>query len=143
MAAFLTESEEKKILTSISEAEKQTSGEIRVHVESKCEGEPVARAVEVFGKLGMLATSDRNGVLIYIAVDDKKLAIIGDKGIDEVVPEDFWKTSRDFMTEQFHNGAFADGIIGAVKIAGEQLETFFPCKTDDSDELSNDISIGE
>jgi len=143
MAAFLTESEEKEIIASISEAEKQTSGEIRVHIESKCKGDPLARAVEVFDKLGMLATKDRNGVLIYIAVNDKKLAIIGDKGIDEVVPEDFWKSARDFMTHEFSQGAFAKGIIGALKISAEQLQTFFPFKSEDRDELSNDISLGD
>ena len=142
-AAFLTPSEEEQILQAIALAESRTSGEIRVHIESRCKAEPVARAVELFYLLKMDTTAERNGVLIYVATNDHKLAIIGDSGINEVVPPNFWDKARDLMAISFKSLKFAEGIVGAISLAGEQLGSWFPFKDGDSNELSNDISLGE
>jgi uncharacterized membrane protein len=137
---MLTESEKKAIADAIHDAELLTSGEIRVHVDKKCSGEPVKRAIEVFGNLGMHATAERNGVLIYIAFDSHKLAIIGDQGINDKVPVGFWDSTRDEMIAFFKKGAYAEGLIAAVKEAGEQLQRYFPRKENDQNELSNEVT---
>lgn len=128
------------IVTAIQKAERQTSGEIRVHIDQKCASEPVKRAVQVFEKLGMHKTDLRNGVLIYVSFSDRKLAIIGDQGIDAVVPADFWMSTKDKMIHHFKENRFADGIIAAITEAGEQLKRFFPYTENDENELSNEIS---
>lgn len=138
------ESDRERILAAIKEAEKETSGEIRVHIESSLEGRPVLdRAADVFVALGMSKTAARNGVLIYLAVQDHEFAILGDKGIDAVVPPDFWVNVRNTMQEQFRNKKFTDGLTQGIKLAGEQLRTHFPYHHEDKDELSNDISFGK
>ena len=128
------------IVTAIQKAEIQTSGEIRVHIDQKCASDPVKRAVQVFEKLGMHKTDLRNGVLIYVSFSDRKLAIIGDQGIDSVVPADFWMSTKDKMIHHFKENRFADGIIAAITEAGEQLKRFFPYMENDENELSNEIS---
>ena len=128
------------IVTAIQKAEMQTSGEIRVHIDQKCASDPVKRAVQVFEKLGMHKTDLRNGVLIYVSFSDRKLAIIGDQGIDSVVPADFWMSTKDKMIHHFKENRFADGIIAAITEAGEQLKRFFPYMENDENELSNEIS---
>ena len=128
------------IVTAIQKAEMQTSGEIRVHIDQKCASDPVKRAVQVFEKLGMHKTALRNGVLIYVSFSDRKLAIIGDQGIDSVVPADFWLSTKDKMIHHFKENRFADGIIAAITEAGEQLKKFFPYMENDENELSNEIS---
>jgi uncharacterized membrane protein len=128
------------IVTAIQKAEMQTSGEIRVHIDQKCASDPVKRAVQVFEKLGMHKTDLRNGVLIYVSFSDRKLAIIGDQGIDSVVPADFWLSTKDKMIHHFKENRFADGIIAAITEAGEQLKKFFPYMENDENELSNEIS---
>ena len=128
------------IVTAIQKAEMQTSGEIRVHIDQKCASDPVKRAVQVFEKLGMHKTDLRNGVLIYVSFSDRKLAIIGDQGIDSVVPADFWLSTKDKMIHHFKENRFADGIIAAITEAGEQLKRFFPYMENDENELSNEIS---
>ena len=128
------------IVSAIQKAEMQTSGEIRVHIDQKCASDPVKRAVQVFEKLGMHKTDLRNGVLIYVAFSDRKLAIIGDQGIDSVVPADFWLSTKDKMIHHFKENRFADGIIAAITEAGEQLKRFFPYMENDENELSNEIS---
>ncbi len=128
------------IVTAIQKAEMQTSGEIRVHIDQKCASDPVKRAVQVFEKLGMHKTDLRNGVLIYVSFSDRKLAIIGDQGIDSVVPVDFWLSTKDKMIHHFKENRFADGIIAAIAEAGEQLKKFFPYMENDENELSNEIS---
>ena len=109
------------IVSAIQKAEMQTSGEIRVHIDQKCASDPVKRAVQVFEKLGMHKTDLRNGVLIYVAFSDRKLAIIGDQGIDSVVPVDFWLSTKDKMIHHFKENRFADGIIEAITEAGEHV----------------------
>jgi len=139
-----TEAEEKRIIDAVVQAETNTSGEIRVHVEPKCKGDDAyARAVKVFEKLGMTKTKLRNGVLVYVATEDHQFAIIGDVGIDQKVAGDFWDTTKNLMLEHFKKGNLVDGIMEGVLDAGEQLKHFFPYQSDDVNELSNDISYGK
>lgn len=140
---FFTESQKKAIQQSIVDAELNTSGEIRVHLDSKCPGEPKTEAIKVFEKLKMHETALRNAVLFYLAVDDQKFAILGDQGIDAVVPADFWDSERDLMLSHFKKGEFSEGLIAGILLAGEKLKTHFPYGQDDSNELSNDISFEE
>ncbi len=142
MSRLLDKAEEKLISEAIGKAEDRTSGEIRIHLETTCQGDPYERAVEVFYQLGMNETRDKNGVLIYLATDDHKLAIIGDEGINAAVPEGFWSETLELMRVHFAVGQFAEGLIGAVEQAGEKLRHYFPFQHDDKDELSNDISFG-
>ncbi|NBR15568.1 MAG: TPM domain-containing protein, partial [Crocinitomicaceae bacterium] len=125
------------------QAELGTSGEIRVHIDKACDEDPIKRAIEVFEELRMHETQLRNGVLIFIAFSNQKLAIIGDKGINELVPSNFWNSTRDVMIHLFKQGKFTDGICAAVKEAGEQLATYFPLEEGDVNELSNKISTNE
>lgn len=139
---FLTASEEQEIVDAILKAEKNTSGEIRVHIEAHSEEDHYKRAQEVFHLLKMDNTKADNGVLIYVAVTDKKFVICGDKGIDNVVPNDFWKTTKDTIQHHFKKGAFKEGLVAGILMAGNELNTHFPWKSDDTNELSNEISKG-
>lgn len=138
--SFLTEQEEQEVVNAIRTAERATSGEIRVHLESSHPDEAFDRAREVFHELGMDATELKNGVLIYVAVDDHQFAICGDKGIDDAVPNDFWDCTRDVMQEHFRKGNFKQGLVDGILRAGEKLREFFPWQEGDQDELSNEIS---
>ncbi len=138
---LFSEAQKELILDAITQAEKHTSGEIRVHLEGKCKVDPVQRAFRVFKKLGMEKTKLRNGVLFYVAVADKKLAIIGDKGIHELVPENFWQTVKDHMVNDFKQENFTDGLVKGILEAGQQLKVHFPYSKDDVNELTNDISF--
>ncbi|WP_026776582.1 TPM domain-containing protein [Polaribacter sp. Hel_I_88] len=140
--AFLTKEEEQEIISAIRVAEKNTSGEIRVHIEATSDKDPYERSLEVFHLLKMDNTKDANGVLIYVAVDDKKFVIYGDKGINEVVPKDFWNATKDIMQSHFKNANFKQGIVDGILKAGTELQTHFPWQTDDKNELSNEISKG-
>lgn len=143
LETFLSTEEEQEVVSAIRMAEKNTSGEIRVHIERNTT-EPIdSRAKFVFHALKMDNTKLENGVLIYIAVDNKKFGIYGDKGIDKKVDSTFWDKTRDIMQRHFKAGAFKTGIIEGIKSASEALEKFFPWQTDDQDELSNEISKGE
>jgi uncharacterized membrane protein len=139
---FLTKEEEQAIVATIGIAEKATSGEIRVHIEKTTSLVPFERALEVFHDLKMNETKDQNSVLIYLAVEDKSFAICGDKGINEVVNEDFWDNTKNIMRNHFKNGDFKQGLIDGILEAGEQLKKYFPYQEDDTDELSNEISKG-
>ena len=139
---FLTPEEEHEIVEAIRIAEQNTSGEIRVHIEKKTSVAPIKRAMEVFNKLEMHKTKDSNGVLIYVAVKSKQFAICGDKGIHDVVPDDFWETTKEVMANHFKNGNFKQGLVEGVLKAGEKLKKYFPHQDDDVDELSNEISKG-
>ncbi len=139
---FLTKQEEQEIIEAIQVAEKNTSGEIRVHIEATSEKEHYERAIEVFHLLKMFETKDSNGVLIYVAVEDHKFVIYGDKGINEVVPKDFWNTTKDAMQNHFKEGNFKQGLIDGILKAGQELKLHFPWQTDDENELSNEISKG-
>jgi uncharacterized membrane protein len=138
--ALFTDTEEEQIRLAIEAAEKNTSGEIRISAEKHCKEDPLDRAANYFHKIGMDKTALRNGVLIYIATEDHKFAIIGDAGINQVVPKDFWDTTKNAMRERFKAGQLAEGIITGINLAGEKLKQFFPYSDDDRNELSNDIS---
>ncbi|CAM3933913.1 TPM domain-containing protein [Flavobacterium branchiophilum] len=140
---FLSKEEEQAIIDAICRAEKNTSGEIRVHIESKTTLNPMQRAIEVFNKLEMYQTAAANAVLIYVAVVDKKFAICGDKGINEVVPPDFWESTKNAMAEQFKQGYFKQGLIDGITMAGQQLRQYFPYQDNDKNELTNEISVGQ
>jgi uncharacterized membrane protein len=139
---FLTKEEEQEIVEAIRMAEKETSGEIRVHIEKTTSKDPFDRALEVFHELGMDATELKNGVLIYLAIDDHQFVICGDKGINDLVPTDFWDCTKDVMAAQFKTGNFKKGLIDGITRAGEQLQKYFPFHESDTNELSNEISKG-
>lgn len=139
---FLTANEEQQIVEAIRLAEQNTSGEIRVHIEKTTSVAAFDRAMEVFHLLKMDNTKLQNGVLIYVAVDDHAFVICGDKGINAVVPDDFWDCTRDVMQQHFRHGDFKQGLIDGITRAGEKLQEYFPWEHDDKDELSNEISKG-
>lgn len=137
---IFSEQEQQLIRNAIESAERFTSGEIRICVEKTCSEPVLDRAANYFKKLGMDKTAKRNGVLIYVATSDHQFAVIGDSGINMLVPHDFWDSTKEAMLTQFKNGELAGGIITGVKLAGEQLQSFFPYHDSDVDELPNDIS---
>ena len=139
---FLTPGQEKEIVEAIIQAEKQTSGEIRVHIEKTSNGDVNERAHNVFHLLKMDETELQNGVLIYVAIEDRSFVICGDKGIDKVVPENFWDKTKEVIENKFKNGDFKNGIMEGVLMAGEQLKHFFPFTINDRNELDNEISKG-
>lgn len=138
---FFSERETKAIVSAIADSEAMTSGEIRVHIEATCKTENVLdRATEVFYKLEMDKTVHQNGVLIYLAYEDHKFAIIGDKGIDAVVPANFWDGTKEVMKEHFKRHEFLEGIVFAVSETGFHLKQYFPLQHNDKNELPNEIS---
>ena len=137
---FLTAKEEQEIVRAILDAEKNTSGEIRVHLEAHTRLGHFERAKEVFHVLKMDNTKEENGVLIYVAVNDKKFVIYGDRGIDKVVPDNFWNTTKDTIENHFKNGRFKQGLIDGILKAGKELEKHFPWNHGDLNELSNEVS---
>jgi uncharacterized membrane protein len=139
---MLSNLEQQQVLASIAAAEATTSGELRVHLEASCLIDPVARAVDLFYELGMQATKQRNGVLIYVAYESKNLAIIGDQGINNLVPADFWDSVRDIMVSNFKTGRISEGLCAAIAEAGTQLAQYFPPQANDQNELPNQISFG-
>jgi uncharacterized membrane protein len=139
---FLSKQEEQEIVEAIRMAEENTSGEIRVHIEKTTSKDPFDRALEVFHELRMDETQLQNGVLFYFAIEDKNFAICGDKGINDVVPDDFWDCTKDKMVEQFKAGNFKQGIVDGILNAGEQLKKNFPWSEGDTNELTNEISKG-
>jgi uncharacterized membrane protein len=140
--SFLTPEAETAIVEAIRLAELQTSGEIRVHLEKSTSKVPFDRALEVFHGLEMHATEQKNGVLIYVAYQDKNFVICGDQGINDLVPADFWDSTKDLMASHFKSGDFASGLVSGIAKVGEQLKTYFPLQENDQNELSNEISKG-
>lgn len=139
---FLSVTEEQEIIDAIRKAESNTSGEIRIHIEHSSQKDAFERAMEVFHYLKMDNTKLQNGVLIYVAVNDKTFVIYGDKGINDAVPNGFWDGTKDIIQSHFKNGNFKQGLIEGVLKAGEQLEAHFPWIHGDTNELSNKISKG-
>ncbi|WP_405576553.1 TPM domain-containing protein [Winogradskyella sp. Asnod2-B02-A] len=139
---FLTSKEEEEIVEAIRIAECDTSGEIRVHIEQKCDTDVYEHALEVFHTLKMDNTIQRNGVLIYVAVDNKAFVIFGDQGINNIVGADFWNSTRDKIATQFKTGNFKQGIVNGITEAGKVLSKHFPWHHNDKDELDNAISKG-
>ena len=139
---FLTGEDRAAIKAAIADAENATSGEIRLHLESRCKGEVLDRAARVFEVLKMHETERRNGVLFYLATEDRQFAILGDGGINAVVPNDFWDEVRDTVIEGLAKGNAVEGLAAGIRLAGEQLAAHFPIAADDVNELSDDISFG-
>jgi uncharacterized membrane protein len=140
---FFSPEELEDIRIAIQNAELDTSGEIRVHIENVCNGDVMDRAAYVFKLLGMHKTHLRNGVLIYLAIRNRKFAIIGDKGIHKMVPENFWDDIRHGMLNFFRDSAFSEGLSYAITATGEQLKKYFPYQKGDVNELPDDITFGE
>jgi uncharacterized membrane protein len=140
---FLTDSQKNEITKAIQAAELNSSGEIRIHIEKVCTTENVLdRAAEVFVNIGMTNTAQQNGVLFYLSIDDRKFAVLGDKGIDKVVPENFWESTKTLLKTHFAQGLFTEGLVKGIHSAGEQLKHYFPYQSDDVNELPDDISFG-
>ena len=140
---FFSEGQKKAIQKAIEAAELNTSGEVRVHIDSRCKGDVLDQAADTFKKLKMHETALRNGVLFYLAITDQKFAILGDKGINEKVPSDFWDSVRNAMLAHFYKLEFTEGLIKGIDMAGEKLKTHFPHASDDKNELNNEMSFGE
>ncbi len=138
---FLSEADLEAVRHAITEAEAGTSAEIRVHLDHRCPGEPMKRAVAVFERLGMHRTAERHGVLIYVAVGDRKLAVIGDQGIHERVGEAYWQRLVADVIAHFREERPRDGFIHAVRKLGEALHRHFPRRPDDRNELGDEVSI--
>ncbi|PTX44401.1 TLP18.3/Psb32/MOLO-1 phosphatase superfamily protein [Christiangramia gaetbulicola] len=139
--AFLSKREEEEVVEAIRQAERKTSGEIRVHLEPSTGDQDIfERAMEVFHALKMDNTKESNGVLIYVAVEDRNFVIYGDKGINDVVPDDFWESTKELIVGHFKNGKFKDGLVDGVLKAGEQLQKHFPWDENNTNELSDQIS---
>ena len=139
--SILSEEQEQSLVDDITSAELQTSGEIRIHLE-KSTNDAQARARELFGKLKMHETAEKNGVLFYLAVESRKLAIWAGEGIDKKVPKNFWQDIVDVIIREFKKEHFSEGLITGVQAAGKALGDYFPRQEDDVDELSNEISKG-
>lgn len=139
---FFTPEQQEDIKQAVMNAELDTSGEIRIHIESSCSGDVLLRAALIFQKLKMDRTKLRNGVLIYLAVENRKFAIIGDAGIDAIVNENFWEQIKINMLSRFRDGDFTLGLSEAITATGAQLKQYFPHDRDDVNELSDDISFG-
>ena len=140
---FFSKAEKQQIVNAIKEAELNTSGEIRVHIENKCPGDVLERGAYWFERMGIHKTELRNGVLFYLAVKSRKFAIIGDEGINKVVPDDFWEKIKNRMAHQFQQGEFTLGLVRGILDAGEALKKYFPYQSDDVNELSDEISFGK
>jgi uncharacterized membrane protein len=140
-STFFTKEQQAEILAAVKEAENETSGEIRVHIESDCREDVLDRAAWVFGKLKMDKTALRNGVLFYLAVNDRKFAVIGDSGINAKVPAGFWDDVKELLLKKFKDGKFTDGLSEGILMAGEHLKKHFPHRKDDINELPDEISF--
>ncbi|MFC2080321.1 TPM domain-containing protein [Bacteroidota bacterium] len=141
-ANFINKEDKARLKDAIISAELNTSGEIRLHIDNHCKNDVLDCAAAWFEKLKMHKTEKRNGVLFYLAIKDKKFAIIGDAGINAVTPEDFWEIIKEEMLQKFIENKFTDGLIKGIEMAGEQLKEHFPYQSDDENELSDEISFG-
>lgn len=140
-STFFSKEQQAQILAAVKEAEMETSGEIRVHIESSLKGDVLDRAAWLFKKLGMHETAERNGVLFYLAVSDRKFAIIGDAGINAKVPGGFWNDISELLKNNFKEGKFTEGLSEGILLAGKHLKMHFPHKSDDVNELPDEISF--
>jgi uncharacterized membrane protein len=140
---FFTKEQREDIRQAILNAELDTSGEIRVHIESTCTGDVLDRAATIFDKMGMQKTDLRNGVLFYVAVKNRRFAVIGDTGINAVVPEEFWDDLKNMLLNHFRENNFTEGLIKGIEKIGDRLKMNFPYKEGDVNELSDEISFGE
>lgn len=139
----ISTSDKEMIVAAIKAAEKETSGEIQVHIDNHCKEDVLDRAAFMFKTLKMHQTKERNGVLFYMAIKDRKFAILGDGGINQKVADNFWDSTKEHMASLFKEGKIAQGLSEGIKMAGEQLATHFPYQEDDENELSDEISFGK
>ncbi|MEO6612207.1 MAG: TPM domain-containing protein [Chitinophagaceae bacterium] len=140
---FFSDEEQRLIVSAIQKAERATSGEVRVFVESRCSYmDALDRAVELFAQMGMQATEERNGVLVYVAIKDQQFAVFGDEGIHRKVGPDYWNTEVIKMMRDFNRENYALGIAGCIEDIGHALQQFFPYTESDKNELSDDIQFG-
>lgn len=137
---FLSPQEEEQVIAAIKEAELETSGEIRVHLESRCWGNPLKKGLKTFRKLSMDKTAAKNGVLFFVAVKNHKIAIVADKGINDVVPENFWDDVYEEIKGNFRSQAYSKGLVDAILKTGVKLKEHFPYQSDDVNELPDEIS---
>jgi Predicted membrane protein len=140
-STFFSKEQQAQILAAVKEAEMETSGEIRVHIESSLKGDVLDRAAWLFKKLGMHKTAERNGVLFYLAVNHRQFAILGDAGINAKVPTGFWDDIRELLQKNFKEGKFTEGLSEGILLAGKHLKMHFPHKPDDVNELPDEISF--
>jgi uncharacterized membrane protein len=136
---FFTAEQKEQIRNAIEMAEHKTSGEIRLHIENECPGDALHRAMHVFHKLHMHKTKYRNAVLFYLAIDHKKLAIVGDEEIHKKVPEGFWDKVKEHLISRFKVGNYALGLCEGLEMT---LKIHFPRHDNDKNQLSDDISYG-
>ena len=141
-STFFSKEEKQKIMKAIAEAENESSGGIRVHIENKCAVDVLDCASHAFAQLKMHKTKLRNGVLFYFAIRSKKFAIIGDIGINQKVPENFWDEIKEEMQQAFLKGDFVGGLAQGIIQAGQQLKEHFPHQSNDINELNDEISFG-
>ncbi len=134
---------QRRIAQAITEAERLTTGEICVHVTPHCLGDTLPQAQAVFNAKRLYQTRRRNAVLIYIAYRDRKLAVLGDRGINERVPEGFWNQAIAVLTHHLQRHSAVEGICAAVALIGQQLKEYFPAERGDINELSNEVSYDD
>lgn len=137
---LLSNAEEQRLIVAIKQAELNTSGEVRVHIEKTCKTDSTQRAQEVFKKLNMHKTKERNGILFYVALDSKQYAVWGDEGIHQKVTQQFWDSTSLLLQNYFKQGKLIEGLEEAIKHCGEQLKHYFPYQSNDVNELSDEIS---
>jgi len=140
---ILSPEQEKKVVMAIQKAELNTSGEIRIHIETSCTSDIYSKCIDTFSKLNMYKTQQRNGVLIYVAFQSKSFAVYGDRGINEVVKNNFWESTKNTIQAHFQKGNYQEGLIEGVTEIGKQLKQFFPVSDNDINELSDTISRTE
>jgi len=140
---FLSKSGKEMVLEAVSDAEKNSSGEIRLHIEDSCDEDVLDHAAFIFEKLEMHKTKLRNGVLFYVSIEPHGFAILGDVGINQKVADDFWDKIKDHVIGRFKNQQYAEGLSEGIVMAGEQLKAHFPFSKNDLNELTDDISFGD
>jgi uncharacterized membrane protein len=140
---FFTPEQQALLKAAIGKAEHETNGEIRLHLENNCDGDPVQRATAVFHRLHMHKTKNRNSVLFYLAVNHKKLAVVGDEAIHKLVSDDFWKNVTGHIIARFKEGNYTEGLCEGIAMTGEKLKSHFPHSIEKKNELPDDISFGK
>ena len=140
MVKFPNTTAKKKIVEAITAAEKLSSGEIRVHVRSRCGEDALHEAKKVFHRLKMHKTRERHGVLIFVALESRRFAILGDRGIHGPAGGDFWACARDVMAGHFSKGRILEGIVAGIEKAGEELKKHFPNDKQDRNELPDTVT---
>ncbi|HPT14398.1 MAG TPA: TPM domain-containing protein [Bacteroidales bacterium] len=140
---FFTPEQQEDMKLAIMDAELDTSGEVRIHIETRCPGEANDRAAHIFKLLDMDKTELRNGVLFYLAIENRKFAVIGDSGINAMVEENFWQQIKGILIDNFAKGKFTEGLVISIGKVGLELKKYFPHQRNDVNELSDDLSFGD